>query len=151
MLEPVQIRLPGFPTAYRYTTFGMASCAKESVLLLLHLQHEPVSLEQPVYAEDEAITLGQTLQALDETGQREQQREVAALLTHLSPREQRVIQARYQLGQTATYGVEDIPLSYTEVSRQLGMTTGRVKAIETRALVKLRFWATRTNCQEGNR
>src|SRR5215469_17285111 len=30
-------------------------CEKEHVLLLLHLQHEPVSLEQPVYSEDEAI------------------------------------------------------------------------------------------------
>ena len=118
-------------------------CAKEDVLLLLRLQHEPVSLEQPVYAEDETITLGQTLATSDETGQREWQREVAALLTHLSPRERRVIQTRYQLGHEATAGIEDIPLSYTEVSRQLGMTTGLVKAVETRALIKLRFWAER--------
>src|SRR5215469_3371741 len=117
--------------------------AKESVLLLLHLQHEPVSLEQPVSAEDEEMTLGGTLEASDETEQREQHQEVAALLTHLSLRERRVIQLRYQLGQEATAGVEDIPLSYTEVSRQLGMTTGLVKAVETRALVKLRFWAER--------
>jgi len=118
-------------------------CAKEQVLVLLHLQHEPVSLEQPVYSEDETILLGQTLQAPDETEQQEQQREVAALLTHLSPREQRVIQACYQLGQAGAYNVEDLPLPYTEVSRQLGMTAGLVKAVETRALIKLRFWATR--------
>src|SRR5215469_12734784 len=30
-------------------------CEKKQVLVLLHLQHEPVSLEQPVYSEDEAI------------------------------------------------------------------------------------------------
>ena len=65
------------------------------------------------------------------------------LLTHLSPRERRVIQTRYQLGHEATAGIEDIPLSYTEVSRQLDMTTGLVKAVETRALIKLRFWAER--------
>ncbi len=119
-------------------------CAKEQVLVLLQLQHGPVSLEQPVYAEQEATLLKDQLVAPDEIEQREQQREVAALLKHLSPRERQIIQMRYQLGQTGAYSVEDIPLSYTEVSRQLGMTTGLVKAIETRALIKLRFWAERS-------
>ncbi len=118
-------------------------CAKEQVLLLLHLQYVPISLEQPVSSEHEVKLVGDQLAAPDETEQREQQQEVAELLTHLSPRERRVIQTRYQLGQTATSGVEDIPLPYTEVSRQLGMTTGLIKAIETRALMKLRFWAER--------
>ncbi len=123
---------------------AVIQCAKEQVLVLLHLQHEPVSLEQPVYSEQEATLLEDQLVAPDNSEQREQQREVAALLTHLSPRERQVIQTRYQLGQTGAYSVEDIPLPYTEVSRQLGMTTGLVKAIETRALIKLRFWATRS-------
>ena len=118
-------------------------CAKEQVLLLLHLQHEPVSLEQPMSSEEETTRFGDQLAAPDETEQREQQREVAGLLTHLSPRERRVIQTRYQLGPTGAYNVEDLPLPYTEVSRQLGMTAGLVKAVETRALIKLRFWATR--------
>jgi RNA polymerase primary sigma factor len=118
-------------------------CAKEQVLVLLHLQHEPVSLEQPVYSEQEATLLGDQIAAPNDTEQQEQQQEVAALLTHLSPREQRVIQTRYQLGPTGTYNVEDIPLPYTEVSQQLGMTPGLVKAIETRALLKMRFWAER--------
>jgi len=116
-------------------------CEKEQVLVLLQLQHEPVSLEQPVYAEHEVTLLGDQLAAPDETEQREQQTAVADLLKHLSPREQQVIEMRYQLGQTADVG--DIPLPYTEVSRQLGMTPGLVKAIETRALIKLRFWAER--------
>jgi RNA polymerase primary sigma factor len=119
-------------------------CAKEQVLVLLHLQHEPVSLEQPVYAEQEATLVGDQLAAPDNSKQREQQREVTELLKHLSPRERQVIQTRYQLGPTGAYNVEDIPLPYTEVSRQLGMTTGLVKAIETRALIKLRFWAERS-------
>jgi RNA polymerase sigma factor (sigma-70 family) len=117
---------------------------KEQVLVLLHPQHEPVSLEQPVYAEQEVTLLGDQLVAPDNCEQREQQREVAALLNHLSPRERQVIQTRYQLGPTGASNVEDIPLPYTEVSRQLGMTTGLVKAIETRALIKLRFWAERS-------
>jgi RNA polymerase sigma factor (sigma-70 family) len=119
-------------------------CAKEQVLVLLHLQHEPVSLEQPVYSEQEVTLVGDQLAAPDETEQREQQTEVADLLKHLSPRERRVIEMRYQLGPTGAYNVEDLPLPYTEVSRQLGMTTGLVKAIETRALIKLRFWAERS-------
>src|SRR5258708_20837358 len=124
---------------------AVMQCAKEQILVLLHLQHEPVSLEQPVYADEEARVLGDQLVAPDNSEQREQQREVAALLKHLSPRERQVIQTRYQLGPTGTYSVEDIPLPYTEVSQQLGMTTGLVKAIETRALIKLRFWATRSS------
>src|SRR5260370_5160919 len=122
----------------------MMQCAKEQVLGLLHLQHEPVSLEQPVYAEQEVTRVGDQLAAPDDSEQQEQQREVAALLTHLSPRERRVIQTRYQLGQTGAYSVEDIPLPYTEVSRQLGITTGLVKAVEERALLKMRFWAERS-------
>ena len=129
----------------------MMQCEKEQVLLLLQLQHEPVSLEQPVSSENEELTLGQTLEASDDTEQREQRQDVAALLTHLSSQERRVIQTRYQLGHTGAYSVEDLPLPYTEVSRQLGMTASLVKAVETRALIKLRFWAERTNGQEGKR
>src|SRR5258708_38228590 len=83
-------------------------CAKEQVLVLLHLQHEPVSLEQPVYSEHEATLVGDQLVAPDNSEQREQQREVAELLTHLSPRERQGIEKRYQLGQTAQ--AEEIPL-----------------------------------------
>ncbi len=125
-------------------------CEKKQVLVLLHLQHEPVSLEQPVYSGHEVTLVGEQLAAPDDSERREQHTEVADLLKHLAPRERQVIQTRYQLGHTGAYNVEDIPLPYTEVSRQLGMTTGLVKGVETRALIKLRFWATRKSGQEGN-
>ncbi len=115
-------------------------CAKEQVLVLLQLQHEIVSLEQPVFFENEAYFLGSLLEAPDDTEQREQQAVVADLLKHLSPQERRVIELRYQLGQPEA---EDIPLPYTEVSRRLGMTTKLVKAMEERAFMKIRFWAER--------
>ena len=118
-------------------------CAKEQVLLLLQLQHEPVSLEQPVYSEHEVTLFGDQLAAADDTEQREQYTEVAELLKHLSLQERLVIETRYQLGQTRASSIEDIPLPYTEVSRQLDMTAGLVKATETRALLKMHFWATR--------
>src|SRR6266481_8286259 len=72
-------------------------CEKKQVLVLLHLQHEPVSLEQPVSSGHEVTRFGDQLAAPDETEQREQQTEVAALLKHLTPRERQVIEIRYQL------------------------------------------------------
>ncbi len=119
-------------------------CEKEQVLLLLHLQHELVSLEQPVYSEQEVTLFGDQIAAPDDTEQREQQAVVADLLKHLSPQERRVIETRYQLGQATTYSIEAIPLPYTIVGRQLGMTPGLVKAVEERAFVKMRFWAARS-------
>jgi len=118
-------------------------CPKEQILVLLQFQHELVSLEQPAYSEHEVTLVGDQLVAPDDTQQREQHTEVAELLKHLSPREQQVIKTRYQLGLTAN--TEDIPLPYTIVGQELGMTPGLVKAIETRALMKLRFWAERGN------
>ncbi len=96
-----------------------------------------------MYSEQEVTLFGDQIAAPDDTEQWEQQREVGDLLKHLSPQERRVIEMRYQLGQTCASSMEDIPLPYTEVSRQLGMTVGLVKATETRALLKMRFWATR--------
>ena len=117
-------------------------CEKKQVLLLQH-QHELVSLEQPVYSEQEVTLFGDQIAAPDDTERWEQQREVGDLLKHLSPQERRVIELRYQLGQTRASSMEDIPLPYAEVSRQLGMTVGLVKATETCVLLKMRFWATR--------
>ncbi len=113
-------------------------CAKEYVLLLLQLQQELVSLEQPVYSEDESTLLGDQIAVPDNTEQREQQAKIANLLKYLSPQERRVIETRYQLGQPAD--AEDSPLPYTEVSRRLGMTTKLVKGVEARALMKMRYW-----------
>ena len=48
---------------------------KEQVLLLLQLQHEMVSLEHPVYSEDEVTLVGDQIAAPDDSEQREQQQE----------------------------------------------------------------------------
>ena len=119
-------------------------CAKEQILLLQHLQHELVSLEQPVYSEDEVILLGDQVAAPDDTEQRERQQEVAELLTHLNPQERQVIQTRYQVGEEPADSGEAVPLPYTVVGRRLGMTDTLVKAVEARAFIKMRFWAIRT-------
>ena len=120
---------------------AVMQCAKEQVLVLLQLQQEPVSLEQPVYSEQEVTLVGDQIAAPDNTEQREQRAEITDLLKHLTAQEQQVIQTRYQLGQITTYGMEDIPLPYTEVGRKLQMTVELVKSVEARAFVKMRFWA----------
>src|SRR5258708_5455160 len=88
-------------------------CAKEQVLLLLHLQYVPISLEQPVSSEHEVKLVGDQLAAPDETEQREQQQEVAELLTHLSPRERRGIPTRHPPWQTTNPRGKGIPLPAT--------------------------------------
>ena len=87
--------------------------------------------------------LGDLLEAHDTTEQDELRDEVAALLAHLPATERRVIELRYQVGTDAEYGVEDIPLTYTEVGRRLGMTADLVKKTEERALMKMRYWGER--------
>ncbi len=120
-------------------------CAKAYVLLLLQLQQEPVSLQQPVRSEDDASPLADLLVAPDETEQREQQIEVADLLRYLTSQERQVIETRYQLGQAVA--AEDVPLPYTEVGRRLGMNRVLVAAVEERAFMKLRFWLERSQLQ----
>ena len=44
-------------------------CEKEQVLVLLHLRHEPVSLEQPVSSEHEVTRVGDQLAAPDDSEQ----------------------------------------------------------------------------------
>src|SRR5260370_38217339 len=61
-------------------------CAKEHVLLLLQLQHEPVSLEQPVYSEHEVTLDGDQIAAPDATEKRQQHTDRAEFLQQLSPR-----------------------------------------------------------------
>jgi DNA-directed RNA polymerase sigma subunit (sigma70/sigma32) len=117
-------------------------CEQERVVLLLQMQQETLSLEQPAsFDDDNEDRLGDVLEAPDEAMLREQQAIVADLLKHLTMQERQVIEVRYQLGAEAEYSVEDVPLPYAEVSRRLKMTTDLTNSVESRALMKLRFWA----------
>jgi DNA-directed RNA polymerase sigma subunit (sigma70/sigma32) len=64
---------------------------------------------------------------------------VSNLLHYLYPDERRVIVCRYQIGHETRYGIEEIPLPYIEVARQLHLTRERVKTLEERALRKMRY------------
>ncbi len=122
------------------------------VLVLLQHQHQVLSLEQPVFTEQEStetMLLGEQIAAPDnteDTEQRERQEEVADLLNHLTRQERQVIEYRYQLGQAPPSCREDIPVPYTAVGRHLQITAELVKSVESRALRKMRFWAQRRQC-----
>jgi len=61
MLEPVQIRLPGFSALYRYTTFGMAS-KRDALPYFIDWLKENVDLvEITTYSDDEAYTIFETM------------------------------------------------------------------------------------------
>ncbi len=123
--------------------------SRERVLLLLQHQQAMLSLEQPVSSEHEStetMLLGERIAApnnTEDTEQREQHQEVADLLKHLTRQERQVIECRYQLGQATACDREDIPVPYAAVGRHMQMSAALVKSVETRALLKLRFWAER--------
>jgi RNA polymerase sigma factor (sigma-70 family) len=118
-------------------------CSKERIVCLLVWQQDVKSLQQPltVNADEEENHLGDLLAAPDTSIQREAEHQVQEMLACLSPVEQQVIEHRYQIGSQTEHNSEDIPLTFTEVARRLNMTTERVKSVEARALLKMRYWA----------
>ena len=103
---------------------------------LMSNAEQPLSLELPV-GEDGDTTLGDFIpddDALspDESAVRQQARkDIATLLTTLTPREQQVLQLRFGLqdGQARTL---------EEIGNELGKTRERIRQIEAKALRKLR-------------
>ncbi|WP_153558128.1 sigma-70 family RNA polymerase sigma factor [Roseimaritima sediminicola] len=69
---------------------------------------------------------------LEESSQRQRQREVGRILNRLDEREQKIISARFGL----TKGSE--PLTLKEVGEEMGVTKERIRQLEARALLKLR-------------
>ena len=128
------------------------ACPTAHILLLLDIR-EVKSLDEVLSAsfndEEEAASLADLLAAPDLLPQREQQGEISELLQYLLPEERRVIVARYQLGQETHYGIEDIPIPYIEVARLVQRTSQHVKAVEERALRKMRYWAERPAFGKG--
>jgi RNA polymerase sigma factor (sigma-70 family) len=139
----------------RFSTYAVWWIRQPMLLALGRQQRDTdhtVSLEAPLPAterEDEGLCLGDLLEAPEPFAQAQQverQADLARLLSALSREECQVIACRYQLGegQQQIYRIEDLPLSYAEVARQLGRTTEHLKKVEERALRKMRFWATRS-------
>jgi len=113
-----------------------AGTSPERVRELLGYLQQPVSLDTPV-GEEADSTLGEFVpdvranpeeEATDEVLKTEMDRVLDEVLT---PREKRVLQLRYGLGDGHTYSLE-------KVGRELGVTRERVRQLEKQALEKLR-------------
>jgi len=103
---------------------------------LIQTTRQPLSLEMPT-DEDEDSELGDSIpdpdaiapaEAASQTMLKEQIQEV---LRTLSPREVRILQLRYGLGNGESYTLE-------QVGKKMGVTRERVRQIETQALSRLR-------------
>jgi RNA polymerase sigma factor (sigma-70 family) len=68
---------------------------------------------------------------LDELASKLAAQEVRRLLCRLDPRDRRILELRYGLGETT-------PHSYAEVAKLFGTTPGRIRQIETRIFSRLR-------------
>ena len=111
--------------------------SSERLRLIIRSAKWPISLETPVgdntearllsdFIADESITPAYELVAEEML-----KGEVADILTHLSPKERRVIELRFGLGNTHNHTLD-------EVGQVFGLTRERVRQIEKKALAKLR-------------
>jgi RNA polymerase primary sigma factor len=113
---------------------GMSS---ERLRLLIRSAKWPVSLETPVGDNTEPRLLSDFIEdksiipADEMVAEQMMKGEVADILTHLSPKERRVIELRFGLGHTHNHTLD-------EVGQVFGLTRERVRQIEKQALEKLR-------------
>ncbi|BCH32288.1 RNA polymerase sigma factor RpoD [Mesorhizobium sp. L-8-10] len=108
----------------------------EHVERALTLVQEPTSLDLPV-GEDGDATLGDLIEARDAVNPHEAaeasalRESIALALGELTPREQRILQMRFGIGDSSEHTLE-------EVGKVFGVTRERIRQIEARALGKLR-------------
>jgi RNA polymerase primary sigma factor len=103
---------------------------------MIQAARQPLSLETPT-DEDEESVLGDLIEdadaivAEDTVTQKMLQEQVWDILRSLPPREGRILQLRYGLGNGKPYTLE-------EVGKKMGVTRERVRQIEAQALSRLR-------------
>ena len=108
----------------------------EHVERALTLVQEPTSLDLPV-GEDGDATLGDLIEARDAVNPYEAaeasalRASIAQALGELTPREQRILQMRFGIGDSSEHTLE-------EVGKVFGVTRERIRQIEAKALGKLR-------------
>ncbi|NDY42056.1 sigma-70 family RNA polymerase sigma factor [Dissulfurirhabdus thermomarina] len=107
----------------------------EKILSILEASREPVSLETPVGDEDS--TLGDFIENHDAVSPYESVKEkelterIRAILSTLSPREEKIIRLRFGIGEDGEYTLE-------EIGRRFNVSRERIRQIEKKALNRLR-------------
>jgi RNA polymerase primary sigma factor len=102
----------------------------------MKIAKEPISLETPV-GDEEDTHLGDfiedknTVQPLEAAIQANLRQSCTAVLSTLSPREERVLRMRFGIGMNTDHTLE-------EVGQQFNVTRERIRQIEAKALRKLK-------------
>lgn len=108
----------------------------EKIKKVLKIAKEPISLETPVGDEDDShlgdfIEDKQTMQPLEAAIQTNLRQSCTAVLSTLSPREERVLRMRFGIGMNSDHTLEEVGL-------QFAVTRERIRQIEAKALRKLK-------------
>lgn len=108
----------------------------DKVKKVLKIAKEPISLETPVGDEEDShlgdfIEDKNTLQPLEAAIQTNLRQSCTAVLSTLSPREERVLRMRFGIGMNSDHTLEEVGL-------QFSVTRERIRQIEAKALRKLK-------------
>lgn len=108
----------------------------EKVRKVLKIAKEPISLETPVGDEEDShlgdfIEDRNVIQPLDAAIQTNLRQTCTAVLSSLTPREERVLRMRFGIGMNTDHTLE-------EVGQQFSVTRERIRQIEAKALRKLK-------------
>ncbi|MCL4869933.1 MAG: RNA polymerase sigma factor RpoD [Anaerolineae bacterium] len=104
---------------------------------ILKISQDPMSLERPVGADDDATQLGDfiedksVVEPVDAASKELLREQVRSVLSFLNERERSVLEMRFGLNDGKDHTLE-------EVGRQFGVTRERIRQIEAKALRKLR-------------
>jgi len=108
----------------------------EKIKKVMKIAKDPISLETPVGDEEDShlgdfIEDKNTLQPLDAAIQSNLRQSCTAVLSTLSPREERVLRMRFGIGMNSDHTLEEVGL-------QFSVTRERIRQIEAKALRKLK-------------
>ena len=104
---------------------------------ILKISQDPMSLERPVGADDDATQLGDfiedksVVEPVDAASKELLREQVRGVLSFLNERERAVLEMRFGLNDGKDHTLE-------EVGKQFGVTRERIRQIEAKALRKLR-------------
>lgn len=108
----------------------------EKIKKVMKIAKEPISLETPVGDEEDShlgdfIEDKNTIQPLEAAIQTNLRQSCTAVLSTLSPREERVLRMRFGIGMNSDHTLEEVGL-------QFAVTRERIRQIEAKALRKLK-------------